>query len=229
MKLKQICFAWKRVKVYFCMFCIETTKIWSEPEQEISEMKRNKKEQKFANFVFPSFSQACLLIFLSFLLTSLFLSLSDILFRSLQMYFVLLHLLYLALVDFFFFDLSFFSGTVCLRHLCPALICFISGHNNRRSDFTKLFYRTCISMPNFIGSEPSVSNRLYWVCTHGMHAVSLLQMFLPRYTLKNPQFVVFCSVTNDLIFTKTNDAVRLSAWLGWKQTVTCLVAEKPVF
>jgi hypothetical protein len=33
---------------------------------------------------------------------------------------------------------------------------------------------------------------------------------------------------NDLIFTKTNDAVRLSAWLGWKQTVTCLEAEKPV-
>ncbi len=27
---------------------------------------------------------------------------------------------------------------------------------------------------------------------------------------------------------RLNDAVRLSAWLGWKQTVTCLVAEKPV-
>ncbi len=31
-------------------------------------------------------------------------------------------------------------------------------------------------------------------------------------------FCPFTVYTNDLIFTQTNDAVRLSAWLGWKQT-----------
>jgi hypothetical protein len=121
-----------------------------------------------------------------------------------HMHLVLLHLLYLALVDFFFFDLSFFSGTVCLRHRCPALIRFIAGHNetyDRRSDLTKLIYRTFISMPNFI--------------VQGMHAVSLLKMILPRYTLKNTQFVVFCSVTRgggggrprELITSRTGDTV----------------------
>jgi hypothetical protein len=64
----------------------------------------------------------------------------------------------------------------------------------------------------------------------------LQQVFIKVYILETQSVMLVFSIqlykllllspplsgsTNDLIFTKTNDAVRLSAWLGWKQTVTC--------